>query len=76
MSCCKGKDGKNAMSCAKGDKDKSADGSCANGKCGENQKEGCCSKTDKTTEQAALACCGKNGEQCGKAQHDHADLNK
>ena len=74
-SCCKRKEGKDAMSCMKGDKDKSADACCANGKCGEG-KAGCCSKTDKNTEQAALACCGGNGEHCGVAHHDHADINK
>ena len=74
-SCCKGKDG-SAMSCMKGDKDKPAEACCSSGQCGSDMKEGCCSKTNKTTEQAAMACCGKNGEQCGKAQHDHADINK
>jgi hypothetical protein len=74
-SCCKG-DGKNAMACAKGEKDKSADGCCSSGKCGSDGKEGCCSKSDKTTEQAALACCGATGERCGAAHHDHADINK
>src|SRR5579864_1565105 len=75
MSCCKGKEGKDAMSCMKGDKDKSADAS-SNRKCGGDGKEGCCSKSDKTTEQAAMACCGANGEHCGLAHHDHADINK
>jgi hypothetical protein len=72
MSCCKGKD---AMSCMKGDKDKSAD-ACSNGKCGGDGKEGCCSKSDKTTEQAAMACCGANGDHCGMAHHDHGDISK
>ena len=77
MPCCKGKDGKDAMSCMKGDKDKSTNASSANGKCcGGDGKEGCWSKSDKTTEQAAMACCGANGEHCGMAHHDHADLNK
>jgi len=75
-SCCKGKDGKDTMSCMKGDKDKSADACCSNGKCGGDGKEGCCSKSDKTTEQVAMACCGANGEHCGMAHHDHADINK
>ena len=74
-SCCKGKEGNEAMSCMKAEKDKSADACCSNGKCGDG-KEGCCSKSDKTTEQAALACCGANGERCGMAHHDHSDINK
>ena len=77
MPCCKGKEGKDAMSCMKGDKDKSTDASSSSGKCcGDGGKEGCCSKPDKTTEQAAMPCCGANGEHCGMAHHDHADLNK
>lgn len=76
MSCCKGKEGKDAMSCMKGDKGKSADASCSSGKCGGDGKEGCCSKSDKTTEQAAMACCGATGDHCGIAHHDHADINK
>jgi hypothetical protein len=75
MPCCKSKEGKEAMSCMKGDKDKSKDACCSKGKCGGEGKEGCCSKSDKTTEQAAMACCGANGELCG-AHHDHGDLNK
>ena len=75
-SCCKGKDGKDAMSCMKGDKDKSADACCSNGKCGVAGKEGCCSKSEKNTEQAGMACCGANGEHCGMAHHDRADVNK
>jgi hypothetical protein len=74
-SCCKGKEGKDAMSCMKGDKNKSADACCSNGKCGDGKAD-CCSKSDKTTEQAALACCGANGEHCGATHHDHADINK
>ena len=74
MPCCKGK---GAMSCMKGDKDKSTNASNSNGKCcGGDGKEGCCSKSDKTTEQTAMACCGAGGEHCGMAHHDHADLNK
>ena len=80
MSCCKGKEGKegkDAMACMKGDKDKSAGTSAANGKCcAGGGKEGCCSKSDKTTEQAAMACCGANGKQCGMPHHDHADISK
>jgi len=76
MPCCKGKEGKDAMSCMKGDKNESADACCSNGKCGADGKTGCCSKSDKNTEQAALACCGANGEHCGMAHHDHADINK
>jgi len=74
MSCCKGKEGKDAMSCMKGDKDKSAEACCSNGKCGDG-KEGCCSKTDKKTEQA-MACCGATSEHCGMAHQNHADINK
>jgi hypothetical protein len=59
----------------KGDKGKSADACCANGKCAEG-KEGCCAKSDKNAEQAALSCCGANGEHCGMAHHEHADLDK
>jgi hypothetical protein len=72
MSCCQGNDG---MSCMKGDKDKSADATCANGKCcGANAKEDCCATSDKTTEQAAMACCGAAGGHCGAAHHDHGDM--
>jgi hypothetical protein len=73
MSCCKGKEGKDAMSCMKGDKDKSTNACCSHG--AGDGKEGCCSKADKNTEQA-MACCGKAGEHCGMAHHDHADINK
>ena len=77
MSCCNGKEGKDAMSCMKGDKDKSASTSAANGKCcAGHGKEACCSKSDKTTEQAAMTCCGANGEQCGMAHDAHADISK
>jgi hypothetical protein len=77
MSCCKGKGGKDAMSCMKGDKDKSTDASCSNGKCGDGDgKAGCCPKSDKTTEQAAMACCGADGAHCGMAHHDHAEISK
>lgn len=79
MPCCKGKDkdGEGAMSCMKGEKDKSADACGGNGKsCSGAAKEDCCSKADKTTEQAAMACCGANGEHCGMAHHDHGDFNK
>jgi len=82
MPCCKGKEGNDAMSCMKADKDKPADASSANGMCcAGKEKEGCCSKSDKTTsdkttEHAVMACCGANGEQCGMAHHDHADINK
>lgn len=77
MPCCKGKEGKDAMSCMKGDKDKSTAASTPNGKyCSGEGKEGCCSKADTTTEQTAMACCGANGEHCGMAHHDHADINK
>jgi hypothetical protein len=75
-SCCKGTDGRDAMSCMKGDTDKSADACCSKGQCVDKGKEGCCSKSDKTTEQAAIACCGANGEHCGMAHHEHADINK
>jgi len=71
MSCCNGKDG---MSCMKSDKDKSADAACANGKCCGDSKEGCCAKADKTTEQAAMACCGGASGHCGMAHHDHGDM--
>ena len=75
MPCCKGKEGKDAMSCMKGDKDKSTAACCSHD--AGNGKEGCCSKVDKNTEQAAMACCGgANGEHCGMAHHDHADINK
>jgi hypothetical protein len=77
MPCCKGKDGKDAMSCMKGNKNTSADACCSNGKCSAGDgKEGCCPKADKTIEQAAMACCGANGEHCGMAHHDHGDMNK
>lgn len=77
MSCCKGMAGKDAMSCMKGDKGKSPDASSPNGKCcGGSGKESCCSKSEKATEQAAMSCCGANGEKCGMAHHDHADMNK
>jgi hypothetical protein len=77
MRCCKGKEGKDAMSCMKGDKDTSTAASSPNGKCCSGDgKEGCCSKSNKTTEQAAMACCGANGEHCGMAHHDHGNIDK
>lgn len=73
-SCCQGKDG---TSCMKGDKDKSADAACGNGKCcGGNTEEGCCAKADKTTEQVTMACCGGPDGHCAMAHHAHRDLNK
>jgi hypothetical protein len=74
-SCCERTEGKEAISCMKGDKDKSADACCENGKCGEG-KEGCCSKSEKTTEHTSMVCCATNGEHCGMAHHEHADINK
>jgi hypothetical protein len=71
-SCCKGKEG-NAMSCMKGDK--TADACCSNGKCAAAGKP-CCSKSDKTIEQAALTCCGANGNRCGTTHRDQADITK
>ncbi len=72
-SCCKVKDGKEAMSCMKGGK--TADACCSNGKCATAGKT-CCSKSGKTIEQAALACCGTNGNRCGTAHRDQADITK
>lgn len=74
MPCCKAKQGKDGVSCMKGDKDKSAAACGSNGKCGDG-KEGCCAKADKSTEQA-IACCRASGEHCGMAHHEHADINK
>jgi hypothetical protein len=72
-SCCKGKDGKEAMSCMKGDKDKAK--CCSGGSCAADGKT-CCSKSDKTIERAALACCGTNGNRCGTAHRDQTDIAK
>ena len=73
QACCNGKDGKEAMSCMKGDKNKAR--CCSGGKCATDRKT-CCSKSDKTTEQAALVCCGTNGNRCATAHRDQADITK
>src|SRR5579872_5508438 len=68
MSCCQGKDAKDAMACMKGDKDKESKMSCGDGKCGEgtNMKD-CCAK--KGADQTAAM------EHCPMmAQHDHSDM--
>jgi hypothetical protein len=64
MSCCQGKDGKDAMACMKGDKSKTAASCCAGGKCAHTGKAGCCTKSEKTTEQAGMACCGAGAAHC------------
>lgn len=71
QTCCSGKDG---MACMKGDKDKS-DACCSSGKCSASEgKAGCCSKSDKTTEQTAMACCGGGANHCAMGHHDHAGM--
>jgi len=79
MACCqdkdKTKDGKDAMSCMHGDKDKSA-AACADGKCpGADDKSACCGKSDKD-EHMAMACCGGSEGHCGMGHHDHGDMSK
>jgi hypothetical protein len=77
MSCCQGKDGKDAMSCSKGDA-----GCCGNKASGKDQK-GCCDQSGKESE-AAMSCCAghEHGEianhgHCGMmSQHDHGEMNK
>jgi hypothetical protein len=74
MSCCQGKDG---MSCMKSDKDNSADAACAKDKCcASDSIKGCCARSDKTTEQASMVCCGGASGHCGMAHHDHGDMNQ
>ena len=68
--CCQGKDG---VSCMKGDKAKSADAAPC---CGGADQKGCCTKSEKTSEATTMACCGGPGGHCGMQQHEHADLNK
>jgi hypothetical protein len=72
MPCCHGKD---AASCMQGDKDKSASTVDHKGCCGDDHK-GCCAKSDKTTEQAKMTCCGGSGGHCGMHHHEHGDLSK
>jgi hypothetical protein len=73
MSCCSGKDAKDAASCCSGkdgkscSKDDKASASCCDtGKPGEGQEMTCCAKDGKN---GANGCC--SGKQCGK--HDHSD---
>jgi hypothetical protein len=59
------------MACMKGDKDKSADATCGHGRaCGAGQ-EGCCRKSEKGSDQAAMACCTGSAGHCG--MHSHED---
>ena len=69
-SCCQGKDG---ISCMKGDPDKSSAAGSKGGHCCGDDKKGCCQKTGQTSEHAAMACC--KGGHCG-AGHDHGNVNK
>lgn len=77
MSCCQGKNGKDAMSCAK-----SHAGCCGDKADGKDQK-GCCDHAAKGTEQAQMSCCaghdhdGMAHGHCGMMdQHDHGEMNK
>lgn len=69
--CCQGKEG---MSCMKGDKAKSVDSASACC-CAGADKKGCCAKSEKTSEPTAVACCSGPGGHCGM-QHERPDLNK
>jgi len=75
MSCCQGKD-KDGMSCMKADASKSAEATVAKGQCcsGENQKD-CCHKSNQSSEQTTMACCGGADGHCG-AMHDHGEVSK
>ena len=74
MSCCKGKD---SMACMKGKQGESSKDASANGKCCGGDQKDCCGKSDKGTEQAAMACCGGIDGQCDKGhQHNHGEMNK
>jgi hypothetical protein len=73
MSCCSGKDAKDAASCCSGkdakscSKDDKASASCCDkNKPGEGEAMACCAKDGKN---GANGCC--SGKQCGK--HDHSD---
>ena len=76
MSCCQGND-KDRMSCMKADTSKSGEATDAKGQCcgGENQK-GCCHKSDQSSEQATMACCGGADGHCGATHHEHGEMNK
>jgi hypothetical protein len=65
MASCQGKDG---MSCMKGDKEKGVAG-CGDKTCAEH---GCCSH-DHEHDKAAMSCCG---EQCDRKSHSHAGAAK
>jgi len=67
--CCGGKD---AVSCMRDDKAKSAEVGC----CGGSDQKGCCATSDKASEQTAMACCGGSGDHCGMQHHGDGDLNK
>lgn len=71
-SCCHGKQ---AMSCMKDEKTKSADAGRASC-CGASDQKGCCAKSEKPSDKTAMACCGGPGGHCGMQQHEHADPNK
>jgi hypothetical protein len=73
MSCCSGKDAKDAASCCSGkdgkscSKDDKASASCCDqSKAGEGEAMACCAKDGK---DGPNGCC--SGKQCGK--HDHSD---
>ena len=76
MSCCQGKDNA-GMSCMKTDTSKSGETTEAKGQCcsGENQK-GCCHKSDQSSEQTTMACCGGADGHCGATHHDHGEVSK
>ena len=77
MSCCQDKDGKEAMSCAKGD------GCCEGKKCARDQKA-CCDHPSQGSEQTKMSCCGGSHEHDGMAHghcammdgHDNGDMSK
>lgn len=78
MSCCQGKDGKDAMSCGKGD------AGCCGDKAGAKDQKSCCDHSGKGTEQAQMSCCAGNHEHgdmahghCGMmGEQDHGEMNK
>ena len=67
-SCCNGKDG---MSCMKGDT--SANAGCCNGKsCDRKSGKGCCAGSEKSATMAKACCGGK----CNMGNHDHTDIDR
>ena len=63
---CQSKDGKDAMSCAKGD------AGCGGDKCGAKGQKGCCDQSTKQT-GAQGSCCAANHEH-GDMAHGHCGM--